>query len=187
MDEFTRRTLLSTTAVVATAGCLDWNESGQSPEATPTSKPPAPPSPTETGTDGGITSGVNEFDPDHPIYVNNRQSETRSVQVTVRRRETGKTVFDEIISAPPDAEQQIYNLKEANPDGIEEFQICGTLQMDSSTPSRTQTVESGPRNGAEDTTPSPRDCATVKTSACYGSSHVTIQEDGNLAIIYSIC
>lgn len=188
MGKFTRRTLLASAGVLATAGCLDWQGAGPSSDRTPTSKPPvASPSLTETETDGGITSGVNEFDPDHPVSVHNRQSESRTVQVTVHRRKTGETVFEKTVSAQPGTDQQLYNLKEANPDGIEQFQICGSLQTDSPASGPAPTVTSGPQNGTDGTTHSTKDCATVRTSACYGSSHVTIRDDGSIGIIYSVC
>lgn len=32
-----------------------------------------------------------------------------------------------------------------------------------------------------------RDCVTLRTNGCYGHALVTAQEDGSLAVIYSIC
>ena len=32
-----------------------------------------------------------------------------------------------------------------------------------------------------------RDCETVETNGCYGSAHVTVQSDGAVRVIYSIC
>lgn len=180
MTDLTRRTVLATMGLFPIAGCIGGPTPG-----TPTEQPPTDtPSPDGTS-NGGFTPGVNVPEADHGVFVSNRGTQARSVRVRVEREATGETVFDETRTVAPDTEREIYNLQHASPDGIEAFRICGQLAEPTPTSSDSSTAGSTDTEGTPD---SPyRDCITMRTNACYGTAHVTVQADGTLRVIYSIC
>ena len=184
MSRPTRRSVLAALgAAVSTAGCLTdaGSESPADSTATTATDPTTetattdPASTDDPGTAGDwIAQASNEPDPDHSVTLNNEGSETRTVRVRVVREETGETVFEETRESPPGTEVELYDLKRADPDGIEPFAVCGELVgADATTDS----------DGESDA----RGCVTLRTNACYGNAHVTVRDDGSLQIIYSIC
>lgn len=129
---------------------------------------------TQDGTTGDwIARASNSPDPDHEITVEHDLAESRRLRVTVVREETGETVF-ETTGEFSRGEHTIYNLTEADPEGVEEFRVCAELVTSKTT--------------AAATTDSPRrDCVTLATNECYGSAYVEPQEDGSVRIVYAIC
>lgn len=73
----------------------------------------------------------------------------------------------------PGVEFTRYNLREADPEGVEPFRICAELVGDSETTASEESKH--------------RDCSLVRTSECYGDIHVTVREEGSLAVIYVVC
>ena len=116
--------------------------------------------PTESPPESTYGAG-SDPDPDLPVYVENDHDATHDVTVTITR-ESGETVYDETHEVAPGSDREVYNLREADPDGVESFTI--TVTMD----------------GTEKS-------ITVETSACYGSAIVAVNEDGELYPYYSIC
>ncbi|WP_158057311.1 hypothetical protein [Halorussus halophilus] len=176
-----RSVLLALGATVSTSGCLSGtgNEkpseetTSESPTTTDTSTTTesteitetTTASPTETETYSTAYASESP-EPDHEITATNQSNETRTVHAWIVRDATGERVFEATKELPPGTEAELYNLEQADPDGIESFTICGK-----------------PKGGDAQS----EDCVTMKTSACYGNAHVTAQDDGSVEIIYSIC
>lgn len=116
-------------------------------------------------------------DPDHPVYLANQDSERRTVRVWVERTSTGETVFEETRDVAAGTELEVYNLEQADPDGVERFTVCGRV-VDSAT----STGETPDGTNSDRVT----ECATVETSQCYGSIHVTVRGD-TADVIYAVC
>lgn len=160
MSPPTRRAVLAAVgAAVTTAGCASEPIRPATDETT--ASDPAAADPTATD---GLLAGANDPDPDHAITVVNRGSESRRVRVRVVREAAGEAVFEETVDAPPDGEREVYNLADAAPDGIESFEVCGELDGDADA----------------------RDCATLRTNACYGDAHVTVRSDESVRVVYSV-
>lgn len=152
-------TLWSTTM----AGCLDADTGADDRSPSPTSSPSPTPtsSPSPTPTEAPPSTESNDPDPDLPIHVENRHDATHTIALTVTR-ESGETVHEETYEVTAGADREVYNLDEADPDGVESFEIEATM---------------------DDRTAS----ATVETSSCYGEAIVAVSEDGELHVTYSIC
>lgn len=125
---------------------------GDDAESTPDRSGDAPP------THGGAAG---EPDPDLPVFASNRHDAAHDLTVTIAR-ESGETVYDETQELAPGADREIYNLEDADPDGVETFAV------------RTAT---GDQTGS----------VQVETSGCYGRVEIRITEDGTLDPTYSIC
>jgi len=186
MTETTRRSLLAAVGVgagLASAGCLSTFEADLGESST--SETPTDETPTDETSNGGTSTDETSVEartkhasdspePDHSIYVGSETEESRTVRVRIVREATGKTVFETTTEASA-GEYTLYNLRQADPDGIEAFRVCAEL------------VESEPA-GTQTATPSPRrDCATIRTSECYGNAHITVEDDDSVQIIYAIC
>ena len=187
----TRRSVLAAVAgSLATAGCVTDSD-GTDPGETTTSERPTEAttrtsttktSTTRTTTDDSTTTKYStayasrQPDPDHRITLNNDSDEARTVRIRVVRTETGETTFADTREVPAGTEFEVYNLTAADPDGIEAFRVCGQLVDPEAHTVTTVSEESAGY-----------DCATLRTNACYGHAHVTVQDDGSLAVIYSIC
>ena len=65
-------------------------------------------------------------EPDHPIAIENMRSEPVNMTVVVRREKTGKTVHNQTYTLQPDETVTAYNTRQANPDGVEEFNVSVT-------------------------------------------------------------
>ncbi|PSQ03443.1 hypothetical protein BRC95_08930 [Halobacteriales archaeon QS_5_68_33] len=121
----------------------------------------ASPSPTDGPGTTPITHASSQPDPDLPVSLDNRHDERHEIGVEITR-ESGGTVHDETHTIDPGIERTVYNLREASPDGVETFEITATMG------DATESVE-------------------VETSACYGDAIVSVTEDGELYLYYSIC
>ncbi|NHN40296.1 hypothetical protein G9C85_01425 [Halorubellus sp. JP-L1] len=175
-------------AVVGLAGCLDDTGSDpgtddgtdgptgtlpddtEQPPGTGTASGTTDGEPTDGGTTDGETTGdattdgwgMNEPEPDHEVIVANNYDEAVTLSVTVRRRESGEVVHESEHELDSDGSEMAYNLADANPDGVEPFEVS---------------AESDGKTAAE----------TIETSACYGDAAVTREYDGGLSVGYSIC
>lgn len=135
-------------ALLLTAGCL-----GGVPTDNGTSSPTAGPS---------SYSAADQPDPDKEVRVENAWNRTAEVRVRVIRVATNETVYDETLSLEPSTERTVYNVSEADPDGIESFRVVATFA---------------------NTTGS----VTIETSGCYGDAFVEITDEGELYPYYAIC
>ncbi|UPV74814.1 hypothetical protein M0R89_01790 [Halorussus limi] len=217
MTGLTRRSVLAAVGVgLASAGCLSdaggvaadrTTTGGQTPESSTERTTREPPTekttggttdsasdPTETDDTNGdwIAKASNTPEPDHEITVENELSGPRTLRVAVVREATGETVF-ETTEEFPRGESILYNLREADPDGVERFRVCAELVASNGTATAADTqTPADSKAGATDArttaTDSPRrDCATIATNECHGNAHVTLREDGSLSIVYAIC
>lgn len=66
-------------------------------------------------------------EPDHPIVIENMRSEPVNMTVAVRREKTRKTVHNQTYTLQPDETVTAYNTRQANPDGVEEFNVSVTV------------------------------------------------------------
>ena len=116
--------------------------------------------PTTDPTDRDGDHAAEQPDPDLAVRVENDGGETRSVSLTVTR-ESGEVVHEATHEAPPGSDREVYNLRAADPDGIESFEIAAE------------------RGDASES-------VTVQTSECYGHVIVRVDEEG-LGVTYSVC
>jgi hypothetical protein len=215
VQETTRRSLLAGVGVsLASAGCLsDSGESGEATtrtstqvslrtETTETSTPENPITvteepETEAGTGGTektttgepanreATAHASEVpDADHAISLRSEAGETR-VRVWVVREATGEVVFETTETTPIGGD--LYNLREADPEGIEAFRICAELVRSGGTATESDATESDATESDSGGDTPRRDCQTIRTSACYANVHVTVEDDGSVKIVYAIC
>lgn len=178
VTRLSRRSVLATMGILAVPGCIA-QPGGDAPDDGPATNPTTdPPSPTPGSVTGpGITPGVNEPKADHAVYLANEGTQERTVSVEVTREATGDPVFEETLTAQPGSESEIYNLNQADPDGVEAFAICARLVSPTPDPTATAGTPAGQN----------RDCITLQTDACYGTAHITVLESGELQVFYSIC
>ena len=196
MQPRTRRSVLAAVgATLPFAGCVTDSDgrSGTDDPTTDTAKTrrTSTPSdtPTETRTTDSTTTGdwidraSRKPDPDHSVSLVNEGDENRTVRVRVVREASGEPVFDETREAFPGSESELYNLKRADPDGVEAFTVCGELVESTATGGTAATTA----NGSDASESEFRSCATIRTNECYGNAYVTIREDGALQVVYAIC
>lgn len=202
MAEKTRRSFLVAVGIsLASAGCLSDFEAGpgeattenatRTTEGTATSEEPATVETTtdETAAPGTATEARTKYaadspEPDHSIYLRSDAGESRTVQVRIVREATGETVFETTAEARV-GERTLYNLRQADPEDVEAFRVCAEVIETKST--ATETATATPTTESERTDSWRRDCATIRTSECYGSAHITVEADGSPQIIYAIC
>ena len=161
--------------LVLTAGCVGPSATGGGPE-TATAEPPvetATPTPdpeTATGTDGSSTDTKvvstegwsNQPDPDKRVHLENAWNRSVEIRISVVREATNETVHEGTYTLEPGEEREVYNVADADPDGVESFRVSATAR---------NTTES----------------VTIETNVCYGGAHVEVTEDGTLYPYYSIC
>lgn len=145
--------------IAGLAGCLDEQAPGDS--ESPNDDSPPSPSGTPDGDPPSHEDAMNEPDPDLEVSIENRSNESQTIALTITR-ESGETVYENTHDVAPESDIDVYNLEEADPDGVEEFVI---------------TAERGDK----------KESASVKTSECYGEAFVAIAEDGEFYVTYSIC
>ena len=127
---------------------------------TPRTDTPATDTPTTEPTDRDGEHAAEQPDPDLAVRVENDGGETRSVSLTVTR-ESGEVVHEATHEAPPGSDREVYNLRAADPDGVESFEIAAE------------------RGDASES-------VTVQTSECYGHVIVSIDGEGP-GVTYSVC
>ena len=153
MTDSTRRALLAALGAATTAGCLG----GVVGDDVPSGDTPAP---------------------DHSVTLSNDDDEPATVRIRVFRDATDETVFEETVAVQADGETEPYNLKEADPDGVESFTVCATRVASETSTTAADSTTSGEPQG---------NCATVKTNECFGNVIVSVTDDGSVQVFYSIC
>jgi hypothetical protein len=164
-----RRVLAATTLVAASAaGCADLAPSDARDDRNGVDDPGATDAvgtdestDTPTETVPGHEEAAQEPDPDLPITVENRDEEPHSLTLTVARG-SGEVVHESVEELDPVAEYEAYNLRQADPDGVERFQVA---------------IEAG----------GSRREITVRTNECYGDVRVGFESSGELFATYVIC
>lgn len=167
-----RRALLRGLAVVLAglSGCVGVESSGrEAPDTvastdTPTARPPdaggsygSTAGPTD---EDGIVDDTDRANPDHPIRVSNRDDAAHHLEIQVRQNGTLVDTVTHNVSAGSDA--VVYNLRDAEPDGIEPYSITATVG------NQTESV-------------------SVRTDDCFGEVNVNIRSDGELSVGFEIC
>lgn len=148
--------------IAGLAGCLDESVPGGSESPTDDDDDsPSSPSGTPDDDPPSHEDAMNEPDSDLAVGIENRSDETQTITLTVTR-ESGETVYEGTHDVAPGSDIDVYNLQEADPDGIEKFVI---------------TAE---RDGQQES-------ASVETSKCYGEAFVSIADDGEFYVTYTIC
>ncbi|WP_227130800.1 hypothetical protein [Halorubellus salinus] len=170
-----RRTLLlGTLAVVSsTAGCLEsakdsgTTEMGTTDDSGTTEMGTTDDSTTEMGTtdDSTTVHAMDAPDPDHAIWVENEAATTHQIAVTVTQHvDDGpdEVVHESTHELQPKGSEYVYNLNEANPDGVERFKITG---------------ETGEQTASR----------FMATSKCYTDCGIVLRERGELVVERPIC
>lgn len=172
-----RRQLLATgtsaLAAVGLAGCLDGGRSSTSDRthstrtttATTTETTRATGPGADVGADETTVAAVDSPDPDHAIWVENEADTAHRVTVTVAHHVDGgsdEVVYESTHELEPKGSKYVYNLNEANPDGVERFKVVG--EADEQTAWR-----------------------FVATSECYTDCGIVIRESGELVVERPIC
>ncbi len=158
-----RAVLLAAGTVIGTSGlsgCLAEGSGDPSPS-------PDAESPTATPSDDPATDSPTPFeyasdqpDPDLGILAENHHDGTHAITLAVEQ--DGETLHEATYDLEPDADRELYNLRETDPDGIESFTVRATL---------------GDREESVD----------VRTDACHGHVVVYADEGGDLGMTYAIC
>ncbi|MFD1597391.1 hypothetical protein [Halobellus rarus] len=104
----------------------------------------------------------NTPDTDKAVQLENDWNRSVEVDLRVVRGTTDETVYGKTHTLDPGAEREVYDLSDANPDGVESFRIVASAL-----------------NATEHT--------TISTNACHGDAYVRIDADGGLAVFHSIC
>lgn len=99
---------------------------------------------------------------DHPVYIENLDNESATIDITVVRNVTGEIVHNQRYEVDPGEEREVYNTDRASPTDGETVEIRYTA--------RNQTKQ-----------------VTIQTNECFGSAHVVIQADGTPSSFYTIC
>lgn len=211
MNPLTRRSVLAGVAALSTAGCLGGSDDGAEGTTATTRTRRTPTTERAARTTEGTTrettaeettahvdfwrEASKEPDPGHSVTLRNDAAEPRSVRVRVVREATDETVFDEARDLAAGEVAQVYDLRRADPDGIESFRVCAEFAPPAADTTRETSVGSvtsaGSATSAESATTAADSathrCVTLKTNACYGNATVIVSEDGSLGIVHSIC
>ena len=127
--------------------------------------------PQDTGSDqsenggsdlSGNAKATQTPEPDHSIQIKNERSDPVNVTATVVRETTGEIVHNQTYTLQPDETNTAYNTRQANPDGIEKFNVS---------------VTSG---GSTDS-------FTLETDQCMGHLTAQVTESDGIDMLYSIC
>jgi len=158
----TATTLLAGTTV---AGCL--TDDSTATDTTTTHGDPTTGAPTSGTTEDyvGTEEASNTPAPDHQITARNDHDEPHELRVVVARTERGErveTVHESARELAPGSVDSVYNLEDANPDGVQSFAV------ESSVGGQLAVV-------------------VLETSACYGDLEIVVDETGELDPIYAIC
>lgn len=115
-----------------------------------------------TPTLGTTGQAANNPDGDHAVHVENQRNQSMTLTLRVVHEETGEVVHERTWSQSPSGEHEVYNLEQADPDGVERFRVVLELS------GRTEAVH-------------------LETSGCYGDAFFTVTEQGELSSTYAIC
>lgn len=216
MTKLSRRKVLAALGVgVSTSGCLGIVGESQTTERTTKERTTTTSRQTTTGTPTETTATTrketattteettvgdwierasNTPNPSHRVTIENRSDENQTVHLWVVRERTNETVYEETHTVSAEGELYAYNLEQADPDGVEEFRVCAELVDEeprattvAAATSSAETAKTTKATQSSTTTAKSQQCETIATNVCYGDVHATVQEDGSLQLIYSIC
>ncbi|KZN23881.1 hypothetical protein A4G99_13675 [Haladaptatus sp. R4] len=191
MSEPTRRALITSVgATLIVAGCISDSGGGAPTDELSTNST----TDVTISTAALVSPGLEETDRSHSIEVQNdagrnepsasgssanRPERPSSTRRTRSRRTAG------------------YNLKDANPEGVEAFRICAELVDSKETETSARTTsdfETVTADGTTAQTTTKRKptadtwhYTTAETSECYGNYRITVEKDGAFSTAISMC
>lgn len=156
--------------LMISSGCLfagpdSTPTTGHSPETQTNQEIPATAPTTPTPTEGPtprLDEALEQPEPDQPIRLLNDWNESVAVSVEVIRNATAEVVHNDSYEVPPNSDEIVYNLREADPEGIETFTI--TASYDNMT-ARTE----------------------VETNECYAGALIGVNRIGKLGGSRTLC
>jgi len=110
----------------------------------------------------GNAAATQTPDADHAIEIENPTTESVEMTVTVRRVSTETVVHDQTHTVQPEETATIYNTRQADPDGIEEFNLSVAT------------------NGSTDS-------LSMKTNECWGDVVARVSASDGVSLVYAIC
>ena len=110
----------------------------------------------------GNAAATQTPDEDHAIEIENPTTESVETTVTVRRVSTETVVHDQTHAVQPGETTTVYNTRQADPDGIEEFNISVAT------------------NGSTDS-------LRMKTNECWGDVVGRVNASDGVSLVYAIC
>jgi len=110
----------------------------------------------------GNAAATQTPDEDHAIEIENPTTESVEMTVTVRRVSTETVVHDQTHTVQPEETATIYNTRQADPDGIEEFNLSVAT------------------NGSTDS-------LSMKTNECWGDVVARVSASDGVSLVYAIC
>jgi hypothetical protein len=110
----------------------------------------------------GNAAATQTPDEDHAIEIENPTTESVEMTVTVRRVSTETVVHDQTHTVQPEETATIYNTRQADPDGIEEFNLSVAT------------------NGSTDS-------LRMKTNECWGDVVARVSASDGVSLVYAIC
>lgn len=143
------RTLVAVALLAVLAGCLGGAEG--SPAAPAGSTAPADPADASA-----------HPDPDKSVRLENDWNRSVEVRLSVVREATNETVHEGTYTLDPGTERAVYDVADADPDGVESFRVTATARTATGT-------------------------VTIETSACSTDAYVEITSSGNLYPFRGVC
>jgi hypothetical protein len=158
-----------------TVGCVGPPGTGSgsataTPEPSADTATPTPDPDPATGTDGpdtgaasaGTRGASNQPDPDKTVQLENAWNQSVEIRISVVREAANETVHEGTYTLDPGTEREVYDVADADPDGVESFRVTATAR------NATRTV-------------------TIETSACSTDAYVEITSSGDLYPFRGVC
>lgn len=110
----------------------------------------------------GLTTRPNETPANQSVILENSWTQSVEIHVRVLREATNETVHESTYSLDPAAERTVYNTTESALDDVEKFTVAVTV-----------------RNTTER--------VTIETSQCYHHAYASVNDRGELSLVYAVC
>lgn len=110
----------------------------------------------------GLTPTPNEMPENQSVILENSWTRGVEMHVHVDREATNETVHDATYALDPSEKREVYNTTEAAPAGVESFSVVVTAGNE------TERV-------------------TIETSKCYHNAYASVDDGGELSLVYAVC
>lgn len=107
------------------------------------------------------SNAINTPDADKSVNLENKRNGTQDVRIEVVRDSTGNTVHNQTYSLN-NTMDDVYNLQQADPEGVESFTVIATTDKDSGQ-------------------------VSIDTSQCFGNVQVELTEENGVYPFYAVC
>lgn len=117
-----------------------------------------------TGLLGGIAGCLgrrDRADTDHDVHLVNGHDESHTVHLKITHE--GEPIHEQRVEAPPGTDAVVYDFRRSPIDGVATYVVAAEL-------------EDGQAEGVD-----------VRTTSCFGDVVVSVEEDGELSVFFSIC